>query len=58
MRPVWIYKVRKSKGSSSKEKVVRIPPEISEQLGEYVRITIQDGKLVIEPYNKNQYESQ
>ena len=31
------------------EKVVKIPNEIADQLGEYVKMTIENGKLVIEP---------
>ncbi|MEM3147246.1 MAG: hypothetical protein QXY94_06825 [Archaeoglobaceae archaeon] len=53
IKPIWVYKVRKSKGIYNNEKVVRIPPEIADQLGEYVKITLVDGKLVIEPYNKD-----
>ncbi|MEM0303270.1 MAG: hypothetical protein QXI54_08905 [Archaeoglobaceae archaeon] len=53
INPIWVYKVRKSKGIYNSEKVVRIPPEIADQLGEYVKITLIDGKLVIEPYNED-----
>jgi len=51
--PIWVYKVRTSKGIHGSEKIVRIPPEIADQLGEYVKITLVDGKLIIEPYNED-----
>jgi len=51
--PKWVYKVRNNRGRLGNEKVVRIPPEIADQLGQYVKITLVDGKLVIEPYNED-----
>ncbi|MEM0265783.1 MAG: hypothetical protein QXM23_00665 [Archaeoglobaceae archaeon] len=51
--PRWIYKLRKSKGRFGIERTIRIPPQIADQLGEYVKITLVDGKLIIEPYNED-----
>lgn len=51
LKPIWKYKVRTNRGKLGTERLIRIPPEIANQLGEYVKITISDGKLVIEPYS-------
>ncbi|MEM4292146.1 MAG: AbrB/MazE/SpoVT family DNA-binding domain-containing protein [Archaeoglobaceae archaeon] len=53
LTPRWIYKLRWGRGKLGTERLVRIPPEIADQLGEYVKITLVDGKLVIEPYNED-----
>ena len=50
LKPVWTFKVRRAKSvKGNVERVVKIPNEIAEQLGDYVKMTLEDGKLVIEP---------
>ena len=49
VKPRWRFKVRTVRSSTSVEKVVKIPNEIADQIGDYVQITIENGRIVIEP---------
>jgi len=52
VKPVWKFKVRTVRSPTSTEKVVKIPNEIADQLGDYVKVTIENGRIVIEPLEK------
>lgn len=45
----WVYKLRTVKGKKNVERVVKIPPEVVDQFGGYVRIRLSEGKLILEP---------
>ncbi|RLF64468.1 MAG: hypothetical protein DRN30_05480 [Thermoplasmata archaeon] len=53
LKPVWTFKVRRAKSMKGNvEKVVKIPNEIADQIGDYVKVTIENGRIVIEPLDE------
>ena len=52
MKPRWRYKVRIVRSKTGIEKVVKIPNEVADQIGDYVKVTIENGRIVIEPLDE------
>jgi len=52
VKPIWKFKVRTVRSPTSVEKVVKIPNEIADQIGDYVKVTIENGRIVIEPLDE------
>ena len=53
LKPMWRFKVRRAKSQKGNvEKVVKIPNEIADQIGDYVKVTIENGRIVIEPLDE------
>jgi len=52
LKPRWRYKVRIVRSKTGIEKVVKIPNEVADQIGDYVKVTIENGRIVIEPLDE------
>lgn len=49
LKPIWRYKVRVVKTTTGIERVVKIPNQIADQIGDFVKITIEGGRVVLIP---------